>query len=66
MKFQITLSYCGSDVLVQSLETGNEWEFPADDKDRANLKPCESKICECENINNVLVIHYPTENNQEK
>ena len=63
---KVTLSDDSENVHVHYLESGNEWEFPADDNDRANLKPCESKICECENINNVLVIHYPNRNNQEK
>ncbi len=57
-KLKVTLSACGSDVLVQYLESGNEWEYPADDNDRANLQPCESKYTDYRIEDNVLIIIY--------
>lgn len=57
-EIKVTLSFCGTDVLVQSLDSGCEWEFPADDKDRENLQPCETRICNYSIEDNVLIIHY--------
>ena len=55
---KVTLSADSEDVLVQYLESGNEWEFPADDNDRANLQPCESKYANYKVEDNVLIIIY--------
>ena len=55
---KVTLSYDSSTVLVQYFESSNEWEFPADKKDLANLKPCESKYATYSVEDNILIIHY--------